>query len=270
MTELTYQHKKSLGETRHMVDTDTFFDDVIPSVVTEAIQAVAEELSPLPPVHVPLRKDEHAVYGWPADGVAEKIRHDGGSIRFGWRMREWPGILLTAEPHAVWVDPEGTLIDITADLPDGDTSLFVPIPDDTGPFDFDRPPPTRYRVLYAVPDCSAAVAERIAGMKPTQRDYEDRRARKAGKTLEEWILDKFHHDPMPDRIAAFIEACAAFDAKLLTLPSLLETSPNTPDVTADVEEPFDETELAADDVGEWSKERDKYRQAIPRTMPRDR
>src|SRR5882672_6074126 len=112
MTELTYQHKKRLGETRHLLDEDSFNDDIVPPVVTEPIQAFAAELGPLPPVHMPLRKDDHAIYGWPADGISEKIRTDGGSIQFGWRVREWPGVLLTAEFHAVWVDPDGTLVDI--------------------------------------------------------------------------------------------------------------------------------------------------------------
>jgi hypothetical protein len=28
MTELSYQHKQTLGETRHVVDENSFFDDI--------------------------------------------------------------------------------------------------------------------------------------------------------------------------------------------------------------------------------------------------
>jgi hypothetical protein len=220
MTELSYQHKQTLGGTRHVVDENTFFDDIVPAVVTDVIRTFAAELSPLPPVHVPLRKDPQAAYGWPADGVGEMIRTQAGSIRYGWRMREWPGVLLTAEAHAVWVDPDETLIDITPDVADGDISLFVPASE---PFGSGQRPPTRYHVLYTTPDQSEAIAERIARMTSGQRAYEDRRARKAGQTLDAWIQDKYYHDPLPAAIAAFIESCDAFDAKLPTLPSLIET-----------------------------------------------
>jgi len=209
-----------------MADGHSFFDDIVPPVVSEVIQAFASELSPTPPVHVPLRKDDRAVYGWPSDGIKEKINTDGGSIQFGWRMREWPGVLLTAEPHAVWVDSEGTLIDITRDVAASDTSLFVPVASDAEVFGPDQHPPTRYRVLYTAPDRSEAVAERIAQMKSGQRAYEERRAQKAGKTLEEWTHDKYYHEPLPGQIAAFIKACEAFDARLPTLASLIQTDPD--------------------------------------------
>ena len=223
MTELSYQHKQTLGETRHVVDENTFFDDIVPAEVTDVIRAFAAEFSPLPPLHVPLRKDAQAIYGWPADGVGEKIRTHGGSIRFGWRMREWPRVLLTAEAHAVWVDPDGALIDITPDVADGDISLFVPTSE---PFGFGKRPPTRYHVLYSAPDQSQAIAERIARMTSGQRAYEDRRAQKAGQTLDAWIRDKYYHDPLPGLIAAFIAACDAFDAGLPTLPSLIQAVTN--------------------------------------------
>jgi len=274
MTELTLRHKRTLGETRHVVDTHSFFEDIVPSAVTEVIEALAAELGPLPPVHVTLRKDDHAIYGWPEDGIAEKIRADGGSIRFGWRMREWPGVLLTAEPHAVWVDPEGTLIDVTPDVKDGDTSLFVPVASYPEPFGPDRRPPTRYRVLHSTPDRSAAVAERIALMKPGQRAYEERRAQKASMTLDEWIRDKYYHDPLPGQIAAFIEACGAFDARLPTLPGLIENRPNAADDEADEDRAIDDDEQLYDDetadavdaLDRWSRERDAVHKAILRTL----
>jgi len=74
MTALTYEQKKTLSETRHVVDQSSFFDDIVPPELTEVVQAFASELSPLPPVHVPLRVDDKATYGWPADGIQENPR----------------------------------------------------------------------------------------------------------------------------------------------------------------------------------------------------
>jgi hypothetical protein len=64
-------------------------------------------------------------------------------------------------------------------------------------------------------------------MKSGQRAYEDRRAQKAGKTLEQWTREKYFHDPLSGQIAAFIEACEAFDARLPGLPMLIMADPDS-------------------------------------------
>ena len=48
---------------------------------------------------------------------------------------------------------------------------------------------------------------------------------KAGQTLEDWLSDKLYPDPVPQSIALFIDACQSFDAKLPTLPLLIEATP---------------------------------------------
>jgi hypothetical protein len=224
MTELLHRHKQRLGTERLDLDRRDFLLDVVPSMDSEAVQAFAAELSPLPPVLVPMREDEDGVYGWPADGVRAKIGKHGGSIQFGWRLREWPGVLLTAEFHAVWVDPEGTLVDITP-AAIGVPSLFVPDPTVPETFDAAQWPPSRYKVLHTGPDLSKPVAARIAQMKPAQRAYEERRAAKAGQTLDQWIRAKFPADPLLQPIAAFVDACQAFEARLPELPDLIESNP---------------------------------------------
>jgi len=221
MTELTYHHRYHLGEALLRADDDAFRDAVVPADTTPDIAAFAAELSPLPPQHIPRIEDDDANYGWPAESVRAKIERDGGDIRFGWRLREWPGVLLTADFHAVWVDPQGALIDITPDVPEGDTSLFLPLPTDAPAAETAQKPPPRYRITHTRPDMSAELAARIARMKPGQRTYEEKRAGKAGKTLQEWLNDKFHPDPLQNLITRFIAACQAFDANLPTLPELV-------------------------------------------------
>jgi len=227
MTGFLCRHKQRLSSLRLEVDGMTVSHEIVPSIETAAVQAFAAELSPVPPVRVPLRDDDDGLYGWPADGVREKIRTHGGSIRFGWRLRESPDVVPTAEFHAVWVDPEGTLVDITPAVTGDGPSVFVPDPNYPATFDVDQCPPTRYRVLHTAPDLSGAIAERIAQMKPSQRAYEERRAAKVGKTLEDWILGKFPAHPLLQPIAAFVDACQAFDARLPGLPGLIRTAPDT-------------------------------------------
>jgi hypothetical protein len=227
MAEILYRHKQRLSMRRYEVDEIAFSHEIVPSIESDAVQEFAAELSGVPPVTVPLRDDDDVLYGYPADGIREKILTDGGSIQFGWRLREWPGVVLTAEFHAVWVDPEGTLVDITPAVIGDEPSAFVPDPTYPDTFDFDQHPPNRYKVLHTAPDRSEAVANRIAQMKPAQRAYEERRASKSGKTLEEWILGKFPTDPLVQPIAAFVDACQAFDARLPGLPGLIQTDPHT-------------------------------------------
>lgn len=54
-------------------------------------------------------------------------RVNGGEPRFGWAIRELANLMLEAEPHAVWVDPDGITRDV---LPSGQYNehgiLFLP------------------------------------------------------------------------------------------------------------------------------------------------
>ncbi len=69
------------------------------------------------------------------DCVRHKVERDGGRIRFGWAIWEWPRVLIEAEHHAVYESPDGRLIDITpSSLPDVRRRLFLP--DDTAIYDF--------------------------------------------------------------------------------------------------------------------------------------
>lgn len=233
MADLTLRHKRILGNELLDADDDVFSDMIVPREITPDIATFAAELSLLPPQQVLLIQDDDATYGWPADGVRARIERDGGDIRFGWRLRAWPDMMLMAVFHAVWIDPQGVPIDITPDVTEGDTSLFVPASPDLDPSELPTP---RYRITHVRPDTSAAIAARIAGLKTGQRAYEERRAAKAGQTLEEWFNDKYHPDKTASLLPPFIKACEQFDAKLPTLPDFIteplieQYLPETPEV----------------------------------------
>jgi hypothetical protein len=188
VTELSLRQKRHLSKVLFGLDMNDFWDDVAPPAVTETVAAFAAELSASPPMIIKMLPfDDDAIHFWPADGVRAKVRARGGSVLYGWRLREWRKIVLTAEFHAIWVDPEGTLIDITCPANEGDTTLFVPCPGYSETDDLAQRPLNRYHVLAVQPDLPKLVTERLAQLKPSQRAYETRRAEKAGQTLEEWI-----------------------------------------------------------------------------------
>lgn len=62
--------------------------------------------------------------------VALFVKEHGGDIVCGWIFREWPGVHLEAQHHAVWRNPEtGDLLDISArtneDENDGEFVVFL-------------------------------------------------------------------------------------------------------------------------------------------------
>jgi hypothetical protein len=260
MPELTILHKRTLGDLLLELDDSVFGGQIVPSADSPHVQALLAEINAGAPVKIEQRDDHLGLYGWPADGVRARIEADGGAIRFGWRLREWPDILLTAEYHAVWEEPDGTLVDIAPSIVEDTVTLFAP--DDTDP-----PPDLRHRVLHVSPDRSQEIADRIASLKPSQRMYEERRAAKAGKSLHDWIGAKSFTDTLPEAIPAFIAACDAFSAKLARLPNLIELRPDDFDEADEGEwHPDWETEQAGDKLVDWDMARQERMMDIEEGM----
>jgi hypothetical protein len=136
--------------------------------------------------------------------VLEKIKAEGGAIRFGWNIWEYAGVYLTAEFHAVWVDPSGNLIDITP-KPDRETRIIFAGNQTYRPdFDFTKRPINRRARLYRPADRAEPARASIATFNKTQIEYETRRATRKGLTLEEWVESRLPVDPLPNLIDAFI------------------------------------------------------------------
>lgn len=60
--------------------------------------------------------------------VPEHIIAHGGKQLIGWAVWETPGMLIEAEFHAVWQDPQGNLVDLTPRGTHYQTTLFLPDP----------------------------------------------------------------------------------------------------------------------------------------------
>jgi len=76
--------------------------------------------------YIDVLPENYARYTYCFNNVEEKISIDGGKLQYGWTIWEWPHIIIEAEFHAVWVNSDGKLIDITP-KPDGEKKiLFLP------------------------------------------------------------------------------------------------------------------------------------------------
>ena len=78
------------------------------------------------PIYVPVRP----VSGAPANEcfsiVPQHIAAHGGDQVFGWTIWEWPGVLIEAEFHCAWRQPDGVLLDITPKSAPIPRILFLP------------------------------------------------------------------------------------------------------------------------------------------------
>jgi len=58
--------------------------------------------------------------------VRQVVAERGGSVCHGWLIWEWPTVMIEAEFHAVWQDPQGQLHDITPKPFNQSRVLFLP------------------------------------------------------------------------------------------------------------------------------------------------
>lgn len=210
----TYSDKREASRIHFSNEAGQPSCETTPVAITPKIQSFLAGLSTEPPVWTPVVDDPTGLFGWCSDGVLEKVRLDGGTICYGWTIWELPKLLVTAEFHAVWVDSHGKLWDITP-KPAGETQILF-VPDNSYPqdFDFDLRPRNRRMRLYEAPDRRVEVLRRIAEMKPSQLAYETKRAERAGKDLEEWLLSKLEPDTLAPLIDTMIELCEQQERKL--------------------------------------------------------
>lgn len=80
------------------------------------------------PAFVPVRDTGGSFLNDSRSNVARKVASAGGASVDGWIIWETPGKLIEGEFSAVWMSPEGELVDITPHA-DGETLiLFIPDP----------------------------------------------------------------------------------------------------------------------------------------------
>lgn len=100
--------------------------------------------------------------------VIGTVASSGGEPVFGWMFLCWPRLYVEAQYHAVWRQPDGELVDVTAGFPEDRSAhtLFLPT--------------TRQRELaprFSVPHVESRYS-RIAGQDPLLDGYLDAYRRK--------------------------------------------------------------------------------------------
>lgn len=79
------------------------------------------------PVYLNVEKENDALPMECTKNVFRKIKKDGGFIQYGWQIWETlPKVLIEAEFHAVWVDSNGDMHDITPKDYGISSILFLP------------------------------------------------------------------------------------------------------------------------------------------------
>jgi len=79
--------------------------------------------------YVQVITENNAIHRDCFNNVSKKIAADGGTMQLGWTIWLRPNVLLSADCHAVWVNNENVMIDITPQ-PDGEERILF-LPDNT-------------------------------------------------------------------------------------------------------------------------------------------
>ena len=83
--------------------------DIFSSHVFQFCRGISAEAVCLVPVE-PQNGFEHRAC---VDNAKAMAARHGGSVVFGWHIVEWPGVYVEAQPHVVWRQDSGTLLDPT-------------------------------------------------------------------------------------------------------------------------------------------------------------
>jgi hypothetical protein len=103
------------------------FDTRTPVVISNEILDLCTAIDPAQqPQYVQVIAEPGYVFDECFFNVRDKIEKHGGAIQFGWAIWEWISILIEAEFHAVWISPEGELVDVSEKPNNIERILFLP------------------------------------------------------------------------------------------------------------------------------------------------
>ena len=112
---------------------------VLPSAGATHVQAFCESVSPGErPILLPVRAEAESEPGECFYNARRRVESEGGCIRFGWALWEWPRVFIEAEHHAVHESTDGSLTDVTPSTDDDPQVARLFLPDDKAIFDFEH------------------------------------------------------------------------------------------------------------------------------------
>jgi hypothetical protein len=111
-----------------------------PEATAPHVRAFCERISPgAQPVRLAIRPDPGCLPRECFENVRQKVEKDGGRIRYGWAVWEWPRVFIEAEHHAVYEAADGSWRDLTPSIAEDPQTARLFLPEDTAVYDFDNP-----------------------------------------------------------------------------------------------------------------------------------
>lgn len=102
--------------------------DIVPKSLTRELLDFCAEISPETPLFVPSIPCFDAQVSNCFDNAARKVWRDGGASAFGWAIWNVPNLSFEAEHHGIWQSAQGELIDVSPQINNAPTILFLPDP----------------------------------------------------------------------------------------------------------------------------------------------
>lgn len=100
-----------------------------PRIVTPALESLALRIvSGAKARFIEIRPRPDGTVNECFGNVRLQVDELGGRVQHGWVLWEWPGVLIEAEFHSVWVAPDGSWVDVTPRSDAEHTVLFVADP----------------------------------------------------------------------------------------------------------------------------------------------
>jgi hypothetical protein len=100
--------------------------DTLPRQLTPALRAFCAAISSEVPVYVPSTPSATARMGACFDNVSARVSRHGGGTAYGWAIWNLRGAYFEAEHHGVWKQPSGQLLDVSPQLNNYASILFLP------------------------------------------------------------------------------------------------------------------------------------------------
>ena len=97
-----------------------------PATLTPAVLEFCRSVCNEAPIFLRIEPLSEAVVGDCFPLVDRVVQERGGTAYYGWRIWVWPHVMIEAEFHSVWRDPDGVLHDYSPAPFDTDRILFLP------------------------------------------------------------------------------------------------------------------------------------------------
>lgn len=96
-----------------------------PKIISRDVLKFCETISNHKPIYIAVVSDSQSEVNECFPNVEEKVKVDGGKIKYGWQVWKTRNYLIEAEFHAVWESDNGECIDITPKENLEDKILFL-------------------------------------------------------------------------------------------------------------------------------------------------